>query len=51
MKLIINNDQYLSVLLISTTYDEPALNLSPASQIIRKELELVKVCQWEILFS
>ena len=34
--------QYLSVLLISTTYDEPALNLSPASQIIRKELELVK---------
>ena len=34
--------QYLSALLMSITYDEPALNLYPALKIIRKELELVK---------
>ena len=42
LKLIMSNNQYLSVLLMSITYDEPALNLSPALKIIRKQLELVK---------
>ena len=35
LKSIVSNDQYLSVLLMSITYDEPALNLSPALKIIR----------------